>query len=101
MSGTQRSKLAPDLPTMVEEGVAGYDLTAWFAAFVPAKTAKPVIDKLNAAINSAVGDKSVTDALLAAGIEPETGTPGELRAFVVAETKKWADIVRVAGIQPE
>jgi tripartite-type tricarboxylate transporter receptor subunit TctC len=101
VSGTQRSKLAPDLPTMVEEGVAGYDLTAWFAAFVPAKTAKPVIDKLNAAINAAVGDKSVTDALLAAGIEPETGTPGELRAFVVAETKKWADIVRVAGIQPE
>jgi len=101
VSGKQRSPLAPDLPTMIEEGVAGYDLTAWFAAFVPAKTLKPVIDKLNAAVNGAITDKAVVDALLAAGIEPVTSTPDELRAFVVAETKKWADIVMVAGVQPE
>ena len=101
VSGAQRSPLAPDLPTMAEEGVAGYDLTAWFAGFVPAKTPKPIIDKLNAAMNRAIADKTVQAALLAAGIEPLTGTPDELRAFVVAETKKWADIVKAAGIQPE
>ena len=101
VSGKQRSRLAPDLPTMIEEGVAGYDLTAWFAAFVPAKTLKPIIDKLNAAVNGAIADKAVVDALLAAGIEPVASTPDELRAFVVAETKKWADIVMVAGVQPE
>jgi tripartite-type tricarboxylate transporter receptor subunit TctC len=86
---------------MVEEGVPGYELTAWFAAFVPAKTPKPIVDKLNAAINAAVADKTVQDALLAAGIEPSTGTPDELRAFVVSETKKWADIVKAARIEPE
>jgi tripartite-type tricarboxylate transporter receptor subunit TctC len=101
VSSAQRSPLAPDLPTMVEEGVPGYELTAWFAAFVPAKTPKPIVDKLNAAMNAALADKAVQDALLAAGVEPLTSTPDELRAFVVSETKKWADIVKAARIEPE
>jgi tripartite-type tricarboxylate transporter receptor subunit TctC len=101
VSSAQRSPLAPDLPTMVEEGVAGYELTAWFAAFVPAKTPQPIVDKLNAAINAAIADKAVQDALLAAGIEPLTSSPEELRAFVLSETKKWAEIVKAAGIEPE
>jgi tripartite-type tricarboxylate transporter receptor subunit TctC len=101
VSSTQRSALAPDLPTMIEAGVPGYDLTAWFAAFVPAKTPQPIVAKLNAALNAVIADKATQDALLAAGIEPLTGTPDELRAFVVSETKKWADIVKAAGIQPE
>jgi tripartite-type tricarboxylate transporter receptor subunit TctC len=54
VSSAQRSPLAPDLPTMVEEGVPDYELTAWFAAFVPAKTPKPIVDKLNAAMNAAL-----------------------------------------------
>ncbi len=101
VSSAQRSRLAPELPTMAEEGVAGYELTAWFAGFVPAKTPKPIVDKLNTAINAAIAEKAVQEALLAAGIEPSTGTSEELRAFVVSETKKWADIVKAAGIQPE
>ncbi|HKA81772.1 MAG TPA: tripartite tricarboxylate transporter substrate binding protein [Xanthobacteraceae bacterium] len=101
VSSAQRSALAPDLPTMIEAGVPGYELTAWFAAFVPAKTPQPIVAKLNAALNAAMADQATQDALLAAGIEPLTSTPGELRAFVVSETKKWADIVKAAGIQPE
>jgi tripartite-type tricarboxylate transporter receptor subunit TctC len=57
VSSAQRSPLAPELPTMIEEGVAGYTLTAWFAAFVPAGTAKPVVERLNAAINAALADR--------------------------------------------
>jgi tripartite-type tricarboxylate transporter receptor subunit TctC len=101
VSSAQRSALAPDLPTMIEAGVPGYDLTAWFAAFVPAKTPQPIVARLNAALNAAIADKAAQDALLAAGIEPLTGTPDDLRAFVVSETQKWADIVKAAGIQPE
>jgi tripartite-type tricarboxylate transporter receptor subunit TctC len=101
VSSAQRSPLAPELPTMAEEGVKGYELTAWFAAFVPAKTPKPIVDKLNAALNAAMADKTVADALLAAGIEPLTSTPDELRSFVDTETKKWGEIVKAAGIQPE
>jgi tripartite-type tricarboxylate transporter receptor subunit TctC len=101
VSSAQRSALAPDLPSMAEEGVAGYELTAWFAAFVPAKTPKAIVDKLNAAMNAALADKAAQDTLLSAGVEPLTSTPDELRAFVVSETKKWADIVKAARIEPE
>ena len=101
VSSLKRSPLAPDLPTMVEEGIANYEMIGWFAAFVPAKTPKPIVDALNAAIKRAVEDKTVEDNLLKAGIEPLTSTPEELRGYVVSETKKWADIVKAAGIQPE
>lgn len=101
VSTARRSPLAPDLPTMAEAGVAGYDLAAWFAAFTPAKTPRPVIDKLNQAFTAALNDKTTQERLLAAGIEPEGSTPDELKAFVPVEIKKWAEIVKAAGIQPE
>lgn len=101
VSTAKRSPLAPDLPTMAEAGVAGYDLAAWFAAFAPAKTPRPVIGKLNQAFTAALNDKATQERLLAAGIEPESSTPEELRAFVPIEIKKWAEIVKAAGIQPE
>ena len=100
VSSAQRSPLAPDLPT-VAEAVPGYALTAWAAAFVPAKTPKPVVDRLHAALDAALADTAVRDALLRAGIEPMTSTPEALRSFVTSEIKKWADIVKAAGIQPE
>ena len=101
VSTAKRSPLAPDLPTMAEAGVPGYDLAAWFGAFVPAKTPKPVIDKLHEALVAAVSDKVTQEKLLTAGIEPESSTPEELKAFVPSEIKKWADIVKAAGIEPE
>jgi tripartite-type tricarboxylate transporter receptor subunit TctC len=101
VSSAQRSPLAPDLPTVAEAGVPGYELTAWAAAFVPAKTPKPVVDRLHDAFAAALADKAVQEALLKAGIEPASSTPDQLRAFVASETKKWADIVKAAGIQPE
>lgn len=101
VSSAQRTPLAPDLPTMVEAGVPGYELTAWFAAFAPARTPKPVVDQLRNALHAALADKATTDRMLAAGIEAEKSTSEELKAFVVSETRKWADIVKAAGIQPE
>ena len=101
VSTARRSVLAPELPTMEEGGVKGYDLAAWFAAFVPARTPRTAIDKLNQALMAAVNDPVTKERLLAAGIEPETSTPDELRAFVGAEIAKWAGIVKAAGIQPE
>lgn len=101
ISTAQRSPLAPELPTMAEAGVPGYDLAAWFAAFLPAKTPQPVVAKLREALVAAVNDKGTQEKLVAAGIQPETSTPEELKAFVGSEIKKWADIVKAAGIQPE
>jgi tripartite-type tricarboxylate transporter receptor subunit TctC len=101
VSSAKRSPLAPDLPTMQEAGVPGYELTAWFAAFLPVKTPKPLVDQLNTAFRSALADKAVQESLLKAGIEPSSGTPDDLRRFVLAETEKWAKIVKAAGIEPE
>lgn len=101
VSTASRSALAPELPTMAEAGVAGYDLAAWFAAFAPANTPAPVVAALHKAIAAALADKATQDRLLAAGIEPEGSSPEALKAFVVAEIAKWADIVKKAGIQPE
>ena len=101
VSSLQRSALASDLPTIDESGLKGYDLTAWFAAFVAAKTPKEVVDRLNAAFRAALADKEVSDKLLAAGIEPVASSPEELREFVAAEIRKWAKIVADARIEPE
>jgi tripartite-type tricarboxylate transporter receptor subunit TctC len=101
VSGLKRSPLAPDLPTIDESGLKGYELTAWFAAYVPAKTPMPIIEKLNAAFREALADKEVSSKLLAAGIEPETSTPDELRKFQAAETQKWDKIARDAKIEKE
>lgn len=101
VSSAERSPLAPELPTMREAGLKGYELTAWFAAFAPAKTPKDAVDILNKAFVKAMGEKGVQDALITAGIEPSSSTPAELAAFVDAETKKWAEIVKAAGIEPE
>jgi tripartite-type tricarboxylate transporter receptor subunit TctC len=101
VSSARRSPLAPELPTMQEAGVPGYELTAWFAAFVPAKTPQPVIEQLNKAFRAALADKSASEVLLKAGIEPASSTVEELRRYVVSETEKWAKIVKAAGIEPE
>lgn len=101
VSGLKRSLLAPNLPTLNESGLPGYDLTAWFAAFVPAKTPKPVVDRLNAAFREALTDKDVASKLLGAGVEPEASSSDELKAFVMSETAKWAKIVADAKIEPE
>ncbi len=101
VSGLKRSSLAPDLPTIDESGLKGYELTAWFAAYAPAKTPKPIVDKLNAAFREALADKSVAEKLLGAGIEPEASTPAELVTFQAAETEKWKKIAAEAKIEPQ
>jgi tripartite-type tricarboxylate transporter receptor subunit TctC len=89
------------LPTIDESGLKGYELTAWFAAYAPAKTPRSVVDKLNAAFREALADKEVATKLLAAGIEPEASAPDELRKFQAVETQKWKQIAADAKIEPE
>ena len=101
VSSRTRSLLAPELPTMIEEGLPDFEMVGWFAAFVPAKTPGAIVGKLNHAFKTAIADKSVETALLTAGIEPVTSTPQELRDYVLSETRKWAEIVKTAGIEPE
>lgn len=101
LGGATRSPLVPELPTMQEAGVPNYELDAWLAAYVPAKTPPAVIEKLNLAFKKALADPKIVDVLHKAGIVPSYSTPEELRTFAAAETSKWAEIVKAAGIQPE
>ena len=101
VSSAARARLAPDLPTMQELGVAGFDLTAWFAAFLPAGTPAALVARLNMAIGEALADLAAVALLLRAGIEPQASSPNELAEFARAETEKWAVIVQEAGIAPE
>jgi len=101
VTSARRTPLAPDLPPMAEAGVPGYELTAWFAAYLPAATAEPVIARLHAAFAAALADPDTVGALRAAGIEPSPSTPEELGSFTAAETEKWAKSIEAAGIEPQ
>jgi len=93
----QRFPTAPDVPTIAESGVAGFEVSAWDGMLAPAGTPAAVVDKLNAAIRHALDDRDVRDALIARGAQPVAGTPEEFANHIKAETDKWAKVVRQSG----
>jgi tripartite-type tricarboxylate transporter receptor subunit TctC len=96
-----RSKLMPDLPTIAEAGVPGYELGGWFGLLAAAKTPKPIIDRLAAEVRKAVADPRFSDRLIAQGIEPVGSTPEEMLARMRADTKKWAEVIKATGTKIE
>ena len=99
VSTTKRSAAFPDVPTMQEAGVADFEVDSWYAMFVPAKTPKAIVDKLNAALNSVVREPDIRDKLLAQGSEGVGGTPAALGKVVDAELVKWAKLAKDANIR--
>ena len=100
-STQKRSAQLPDVPTIAEAGVKGYDMGYWFAAYAPANTPAPVVAKLNQLLSSAVGSTAAKSFFDMSGSEPWTTTPTELAQFQSAETKKWGQVIKAAGIAPE
>lgn len=100
-SGDKRSRLAPDLPTIAEAGVKGYEMSYWFAAYAPAGTPPAVVKRLNALLVAATKSAPVTAFYEKTGVDAFSSTPEDLGRFQLAETKKWGEIIRKAGIQPE
>lgn len=101
VSTLKRSAAFPDVPTMQEAGVADFEVDSWYAMFVPAKTPKAVINRLNQALNAAVADPEVKDKLLAQGSEAVGGTPERLTRTVKTELAKWAKLSKEAHIKAE
>jgi tripartite-type tricarboxylate transporter receptor subunit TctC len=98
----KRSPLLPNVPTMIEAGVTGMEMeSGWYGVFAPAKTPIPVVDKLHAEIRNALRQPAVRDSLAAISMEAVGSTPAEFKAFVVASIKRYAELVKLAGIQPE
>lgn len=95
----RRSPAVPEVPTLQEQGVKDFDVSTWSAFFVPAKTPKSVIAKLNAEIVRILKMKGVNDFLLSTGVEVTPSTAAELSGFVKSEEAKYLKIVQVAGVK--
>ncbi|MCC6474196.1 MAG: tripartite tricarboxylate transporter substrate binding protein, partial [Burkholderiales bacterium] len=96
-----RLSSAPEIPTMAEAGIAGYDIAAWFATFLPAGAPADIVATRTSWCNSAMTNERARDFLRPLGAQPFPGSPTSLASFVQSETEKWGKVVRFAGIQPE
>jgi tripartite-type tricarboxylate transporter receptor subunit TctC len=92
-----RSAALPDVPTMDEEGLKGFDATSWFGLLAPAGTPKDIVAKLNAAAVKALASPEMRERLAAQGADPVGNTPDQFAAFIKAEIDKWAKIVKASG----
>ncbi|ADU38002.1 Bug family tripartite tricarboxylate transporter substrate binding protein [Variovorax paradoxus] len=102
MSSASRSPLAPDVPTISEAGVKGYEMGYWFAAYAPAKTPPAVVKRLNELLVKAAKSESAKTAFYEpTGTEVFTSSPEELAKFQAGESQKWGRIVKAAGIEAE
>jgi len=100
-TGAKRPLAAPDLPTMMEAGVPGYEATNWFGTAVPAKTPPAIVAKLSQDIGRVLHLPDVRERLLAQGMEPVSNTPEEFSTYVRSEMTKWARVVKASGAKAE
>jgi len=101
VSSPQRLPNVPELPTIAEAGVPGYELTFWFAAYLPAKAPPAVAARLRELFINATKSAPAQSFFKTTGIEPWTTTSAELVKFQVSESAKWAKVIKAAGIEPE
>lgn len=99
VSSKTRSLLAPDVPTLDEAGVKGYEIIGWNGIFVPAKTPRPIVDKLHSEIAKVLALTDVKERLAAMGAQGVGNTPEQFADFIKTETAKWAKVVKKAGIK--
>jgi tripartite-type tricarboxylate transporter receptor subunit TctC len=101
VGSAKRSPALPNIPTIAEAGVPGYEYTTWYGIFAPAKTPRTLIARLNAEIVKAMETPDIKDRFTALGGDPDPGTPEELRAYMANESAKWAKIIKAANIRIE
>jgi tripartite-type tricarboxylate transporter receptor subunit TctC len=98
VTGLKRSAAAPDIPTIAEQGLPGFEVNSWYGVFVPAKTPKPIVARLNQELNRVAALPDVAERLTRDGVDPGGSTPGELANVVRAERKLWSKVIREANI---
>ena len=101
VTSAKRSAAAPDIPTIAEQGLPGFEAVSWFALFGPANMPKPVADKLSAEVGKILKSPDISKKLLEIGLEPAPGTPAELAAYQQREIAKWAKVVKDSGATVE
>ena len=98
IAGEKRSSVMPDVPTLAEQGVPNVNVNQWYGLFAPAKTPKPIVDRLNKELNAVLKDKKNEKKIEDQGAEVETSTPEQLKALVQSEVTRWKKVVVTAKI---
>lgn len=101
VTGAKRSILAPEVPTVSETAVPGFDSSSWIAIYAPAGTPDDIVAKLNSVVNAGLKNPSLLETFNKSGLEPRGGTPEDLATHQAAEIKKWAGVVKNIGYVPK
>jgi tripartite-type tricarboxylate transporter receptor subunit TctC len=101
ISSRERSALVPELPTISESGLPGFDSWNWFGVFGPAGTPAAVVERLNAEMNRIISDPAIKERFSQLGFETTGGTPADFAAVVQSEARKWSRVIREANVKPE
>jgi len=101
VTGARRSQTLPDLPTVAESGLPGYEAVGWFGLLAPAATPKATVAKLSADANRVLAMRDVREKMLGLGAEPAGNTPEEFASFIRGDQAKWSRLMKEAGITPE
>ena len=101
ISSLERSSLMPEVPTVAQSGLSGFDSWTWFGVFGPANTPRAVVDRVNHEVNRIVNDPAVRERFAQLGFETTGGTPAEFAAVVQGEAAKWSKVIRDANVKPE
>jgi tripartite-type tricarboxylate transporter receptor subunit TctC len=97
----KRTQALPDVPSIAEAGVPGYEATQWFGVLAPAGTPRAIIDRLNQEMVKMLRAPEMRDRLIADGTDPVGNTPEEFAAYIRSETEKWTKVIKAAGIKPQ
>jgi tripartite-type tricarboxylate transporter receptor subunit TctC len=101
VSSLQRSNAAPDIPTVAESGLPGFETLTWFGLFAPANMPQPLVDRLNAEVKKSLASPEVHAKLVQQGLTVVGGSSAELKAYMKQEVPKWAKLLKNANIKPE
>ena len=101
VTSTQRSQAIPDVPTIAESGVPGYEVRHWFAVLAPAATDRKVLDRLHDEFVAVLRMPDLAESFAKAGADPVSNKPKEMDAYLRAEIAKWTKVIRAAGVKPE
>jgi tripartite-type tricarboxylate transporter receptor subunit TctC len=99
VTSAKRLESLPNVPTVAESGVPGFEVTSWQAIFVPAGTPKPIIDRLHTEILKIIAQPEMQERLKALGMQPTPLTTEQVSAFQKAEVEKWAQVIKAANIK--
>jgi tripartite-type tricarboxylate transporter receptor subunit TctC len=99
VTSAKRALALPDLPTLAESGIAGYDVTSWNGILAPAATPKDIIGRLNAELNKIIAQPAMRERMIGLGYEPVGGTPERFAEFIHSEIAKWAPVVKAAKVR--